>query len=166
MTTADAAVLREATLGDVEAIMRIERASFPTDAWSDDMMTADVASEHTVYLAVVEPDGTLIGYGGILAPSGSGDADVQTIAMADAARGRGWGRRLMTALWERAAARRARALFLEVRADNPVAQALYLSMGFEQIAVRPGYYKPDNVDALIMRADLLTPPAHHTPGAV
>ena len=34
-----------------------------------------------------------------------------------------------------------------MRADNPVAQALYLSQGFEQIDLRRNYY-PDDVDAL------------------
>ena len=38
-----------------------------------------------------------------------------------------------------------------MRDDNPSAQALYLSLGFEQIAVRPKYYQPDGVDAIIMR---------------
>jgi ribosomal protein S18 acetylase RimI-like enzyme len=42
-------------------------------------------------------------------------------------------------------------VFLEVRADNPNAQALYVSLGFEQIAVRPHYYQPDDVSAHIMR---------------
>ena len=42
-------------------------------------------------------------------------------------------------------------LFLEVRADNPNAQALYESLGFEQLAIRPNYYQPDGVDAIVMR---------------
>ena len=41
--------------------------------------------------------------------------------------------------------------------DNPGAQALYLSLGFEQIAERPGYYQPDNVDALVMRLRIPRP---------
>jgi N6-L-threonylcarbamoyladenine synthase len=45
-------------------------------------------------------------------------------------------------------------MFLEVRADNPVAQALYLSLGFEQIDLRKNYYQPEGIDAVIMRADL------------
>jgi ribosomal-protein-alanine N-acetyltransferase len=41
-----------------------------------------------------------------------------------------------------------------VRADNPRAQRLYLRFGFEQIHVRPRYYR-DGVDALIMRLQLI-----------
>jgi len=44
-----------------------------------------------------------------------------------------------------------REVFLEVRADNPGAQRVYLRLGFEEIGVRRGYYQPDNVDALVMR---------------
>lgn len=153
---------------DLDAIMALERASFPSDAWSATAMASDLASEHTVYLVIegVAGDpaptvgsvddtaaaGQLLGYGGILAPQGSGDADVQTIALDPALRGQGWGRRLMLALAVAAGERRARELFLEVRADNPVAHGLYTRLGFEEIGVRPRYYQPDGVDAVIMRA--------------
>ncbi len=60
----------------------------------------------------------------------------------------------MAALLEEARRRQASEVFLEVRADNPQAQALYVSLGFEQIAVRSRYYQPDGVDAHIMRLDL------------
>ena len=45
-------------------------------------------------------------------------------------------------------------MFLEVRADNPVAQQLYESLGFVQIDLRRAYYQPEGIDAVIMRADL------------
>jgi ribosomal-protein-alanine N-acetyltransferase len=44
-------------------------------------------------------------------------------------------------------------ILLEVRADNPRAQQLYIRFGFEQIHVRKRYYR-DGVDALIMRLQL------------
>ncbi|RLP69331.1 ribosomal-protein-alanine N-acetyltransferase [Mycetocola reblochoni] len=145
--------------------MRIERDSFPRDAWSERAMAADLDSEYTGYLVIAGEDGTVLGYGGVLAPERSGDADIQTIAVADAARGRGWGRLLVSELMALAAGRGARELFLEVREDNPVAQGLYRSLGFEQIAVRPGYYQPEGVDALVMRARLAAPARSGTPVA-
>jgi ribosomal protein S18 acetylase RimI-like enzyme len=60
----------------------------------------------------------------------------------------------MVALLDEARSRDAAEVFLEVRADNPNAQQLYASLGFEQIAVRAQYYQPDGVDAHIMRLDL------------
>lgn len=146
--------LRPATVADVPAIMELERASFPTDAWSEAMMRAEVDSAHGGYLVDVEA-ARLVGYGGVRAVRGSADADVQTIAIAAASRGRGRGRELLRALATLARERGARELFLEVRADNPTAAGLYVSEGFAEIARRPRYYQPDDVDAIVMRLDLV-----------
>jgi ribosomal-protein-alanine N-acetyltransferase len=148
--------LRRATVADLEQIMALETSTFPTDAWSADSMSTELASEHTYYLFAFDPavPDVLAGYGGLLAPQGSGEGDIQTLAVADGARRQGLGRELVTALLAEAAARGAEEVFLEVRADNPNARALYDSMGFEQIAVRAKYYQPDGVDAQIMRVRL------------
>ena len=47
-------------------------------------------------------------------------------------------------------------LFLEVRPSNPVAQGLYRSLGFNEVGVRPGYYKAKNgrEDAIVMALPL------------
>ena len=144
---------RPATLDDLDAIMALERASFPTDAWSDAMMREELASRHSFYV-VVEEAGRLVGYAGLRVARGASDADIQTIAVVDRARRRGLGRTLMLALLNEARAREAREVFLEVRADNPVAQALYASEGFAELGRRPRYYQPDGVDAVVMRLDL------------
>jgi [ribosomal protein S18]-alanine N-acetyltransferase len=156
-------VIRAATAADLDAIMLIERHSFPTDAWSAELMAAELSSPHGRYLVDVEPatgssvQGTgevVVGYGGVRALRGSADSDIQTIALDAAHRGSGRGRALLRALLAEAAARGAHEVFLEVRADNPVAQRLYLSEGFAEIGRRAGYYQPDDVDAVIMRLDL------------
>ncbi|MEJ1229933.1 MAG: ribosomal protein S18-alanine N-acetyltransferase [Galbitalea sp.] len=161
-----AAEIRLATAADLEAIMRIETSTFVTDAWSAETMRAELASPHTHYLVALADDtagvespdeaapGALAGYAGLLAPRNSGDADIQTIAVVPAARRNGLGRRLMVELMTEAAARGARHVFLEVRADNPNARALYESLGFAQIAVRAHYYQPDDVAAVVMRVAL------------
>ncbi len=156
--------VRTATLDDLAAIMDLERASFPTDAWSEAMMAAELASPHGRYLVDVEA-GCLVGYGGVRAVAGAADADIQTIAIAEAARGRGRGRALLRALLSTAHTRGARDLFLEVRADNPTASTLYASEGFVEIARRPRYYQPDDVDALVMRLDLAAWAAAREPQA-
>lgn len=145
--------LRDATPADLDAIMLIERRSFPTDAWSAETMAAELASPHGRYL-VDEHEGTIVGYGGVRALHGSPDADIQTIALDADHRGTGRGRTLLRALLEAAVGRGAREVFLEVRADNPTAEGLYLSEGFEEIGRRPRYYQPDGVDAIVMRRAL------------
>jgi ribosomal-protein-alanine N-acetyltransferase len=143
-------MLRRATADDVPAIMALETAMFPDDAWSTESMAREVAGEHGHYLVALGDDGALDGYAGLLAPDGSGQGDIQTIAVADRARRRGLGRTLMLALLNEARRRGAAEVFLEVRADNPGARALYESLGFVEIAVRPRYYR-GGVDAVIMR---------------
>ena len=148
--------LRRATMADLDSIMGIESTTFGSDAWSKASMRSELANPHTWYLVATDPAEPKVtaGYAGLLAPRSSLQSDIQTIAVAESARRRGLGRTLMLALIAEASARGAGEVFLEVRADNPGAQALYLSLGFEELAVRKNYYQPDGVDAIIMRLAL------------
>jgi ribosomal-protein-alanine acetyltransferase len=146
--------IRAATTDDLDAIMSLETATFDGDAWSVESMRAELASEHGHYLVVDDVERGVIAYAGLLAPRGSGQADIQTIAVLLTERRAGLGRSLMAALIAEARERGATELFLEVRADNPGAESLYRSLGFERLGVRLGYYQPDNVDAIVMKAEL------------
>lgn len=140
---------REAMPEDLDAIMALERSSFAPDDWSSENMLREIESEHTMYVVVFDGE-QLVGYAGVLAPSGSADADIQTIAVSPDHRRSGLGRELMRRLIAHAASTRARAVFLEVRADNPGAQQLYRSLGFGELGVRPRYYR-GGIDALVMK---------------
>lgn len=142
-----------ATSADLDEIMQLEAVSFPSDAWSSAMMADELDSPHSHYL-VLRVSGELAGYAGLRHIKGAADADVQTIAVAEQFRGRGFGRELLRRLMRAADASGARELFLEVREDNLPAQQLYASEGFAEIARRVAYYQPDGVDALIMQAKL------------
>ncbi|WP_307859065.1 ribosomal protein S18-alanine N-acetyltransferase [Desertivibrio insolitus] len=146
--------LRPAASDDLDAIMAIETAVFVNDAWSPAAMRRDLANPSCHYLVAVDESDAVVGYAGLLAAAGTGEGDIQTIAVAPTARRTGLGRRLMTALLDEARRRRVREVFLDVRVDNPNAQALYRSLGFEEIGVRKRYYQPDDVDALVMRLQL------------
>ena len=78
------------------------------------------------------------------------DADIQTIAVAVAHRGRGIGGRLMVTAMAEAQPGGAVELMLEVEADNEPARSLYEHHGFETLARRSSYYGPGR-DALVMR---------------
>ncbi|GGE82557.1 ribosomal protein S18-alanine N-acetyltransferase [Mycetocola zhadangensis] len=145
--------IRRATVADLAHILAIEQTTFGTDAWSEDLLRSELASENTYYI-VATPAGApeiVQGYAGLMVPPRAEEADIQTIAVAAEVRRMGLGRVLVRALLSEARKRGARQVFLEVRADNPGAQALYLELGFEEIAVRPGYYQPDDVDAVVMK---------------
>lgn len=148
--SADTYVVRRATPADLDAMMALETAMFVNDAWSTETMASELTNS-TAYYLVAEADGEVVAYSGVLAPIGSPDSDVQTITVAPAWRRRGIARDLMGRMLAEAVDRGARETFLEVRVDNPGAQALYESLGFEGIATRPRYYMPDGVDALVMR---------------
>jgi ribosomal-protein-alanine acetyltransferase len=146
-------VLRPATADDLAAIMAIETAMFPDDAWSPTTMAAEIAGEHGRFLVAEATDGAIDAYAGLRAVEGNAQADIQTIAVVERARRRGLGRTLVRALVEEAGRRGATEVLLEVRADNPGARALYEALGFVEIAVRPRYY-PRGVDAIIMRLEV------------
>lgn len=137
--------------------MELETGTFGNDAWSSDAMLSDLHNPQCYYLVAerVGFPGEIDGYAGLFAPHGAHEGDIQTIAVAETARRRGVGGALMQSLIVEARARGAAEVFLEVRADNPGPKRLYESLGFAEIAVRVGYYRPDNVDAIVMR--LLVP---------
>jgi ribosomal-protein-alanine N-acetyltransferase len=92
--------------------------------------------------------GDIVGYGGLCT---YGDESwVQNIAVRRDHQGRRLGALLLDDLLAEAARRRSVHVALEVRADNVTAQRLYARRGFEQVAVRRGYYQPSNTDALVM----------------
>ena len=144
--------LRRATIDDIHAIMAIENEVFAADAWSEQSMRAELADKHGYYLVAfppAEPE-RIEAYAGLRAPLREPQADIQTIAVVQSDRRRGLGRVLMLRMIDEARDRGATQVFLEVRADNPGARAMYDSLGFEEIAVRPRYHR-GGIDAVIMR---------------
>ena len=150
-------VIREATLKDLQAIMLIERECFINDAWPEAMMKDELQAAHTYYIVALLED-VVVGYAGLSKLAGSDQADIQTIATSPDKRGLGIGKALMFALTAQANALGAKELFLEVRADNSIAQKLYKVFGFRQIGIRKKYYQPDGVDAFVMKTESLVPP--------
>lgn len=139
---------------DIDAVAALERALFPTDAWSAEQFWGELAQTTRVYLTA-ERVGEVVGYAGafVLAP----DSDLQTIAVDPSTQGAGVGRALLTELMAQVAARGAESMMLEVRADNAAAIAMYGRMGFERISVRSRYYA-DGADAQIWRRRPLRAP--------
>ena len=145
--------LRRAAADDLAALMALENEIYPDDAWSSENMARELTGEHTYYLVAIGDDGEIDAYAGLMAPLGTGQGDIQTVTVAPRARRQGLARTLLQQLIDEARRRGAEELFLEVRADNEGAQALYTELGFEAIAVRKGYYK-GGIDALSMKLAL------------
>lgn len=144
--------LRPMTLADLPAVMAIERAMFPLDAWSEGMMRGELADmPRSRHYVVVLIDDEIVAYAGLAAAADQ--ADVQTIAVLERHQGTGIGGAMLTELLAEARRRGVREMFLEVRADNPRAQAVYRHFEFEEIGTRRRYYD-DGTDAIMMRRKL------------
>ncbi len=144
--------IRDAALADIAAVAALEAELFGSDAWSADIVREELTGERRRYIVLVDESDAIRGYAGVLVVAT--DGDIQTIAVDPALRGAGHGRALMNELLDEADRRGASQVFLEVRADNPPARGLYLSLGFVEIGVRPGYYQPEGVDAIVMQLQL------------
>jgi ribosomal-protein-alanine N-acetyltransferase len=84
---------------------------------------------------------------------------VTTIAVDQTRRGQRIGHRLLLDLIDRAVAKGARWMTLEVRPSNTVALALYRKFGFRDIALRKRYYSDNGEDAVVMWSGNLREPA-------
>jgi ribosomal protein S18 acetylase RimI-like enzyme len=78
----------------------------------------------------------------------AGEAELLRVAVDPAHRGGGLGRRLLEACQQELAEEGLVNLFLEVRASNAAAIALYRACGWKACGLRPRYY-PDGEDAAL-----------------
>jgi ribosomal-protein-alanine N-acetyltransferase len=99
---------------------------------------------------------TLQGF--ILSRLAGDEAEILSVAVASARRGRGLARALLNLHLRRLAGLGARAVFLEVDEDNEPARRLYQRAGFREVGRRPGYYQQGRdkaATALVLRRDLV-----------
>jgi ribosomal-protein-alanine N-acetyltransferase len=142
---------------DLPEVLTIEVASFPLP-WTKEMFENELARRDLSEALVARlPDaGTpppIVGYicGWVVGE----ELHINNIAVNPRWRRRGFAAALLTAALDRGRMRGARCAFLEVRASNVGAQALYRRYGFEPAGIRRGYYSHPVEDAVIMRRDRL-----------
>jgi len=142
--------LRRLQISDLDAIERIERASYPTP-WSRSMFASELAKQGSLSIAAVLPDGQLVGY---LVLSRYVDAwHVMNVAVAPGHRRLGIASALLERLFEDTRGDVERGYTLEVRVSNRGAISLYERFGFVSHGVRRGYYTDNREDAVIMWRD-------------
>ena len=167
--------LREMAAGDLEAVARLESELFGAEAWSRELLAAELAASQGPgadrrYI-VVESDESdddaadraagagphgprLLGYAGLYHAGGLTSADLLTIATVPAARGRGIASLMLTELVATAREVSCPDVLLEVRQSNEAAQRLYARHGFVPIGRRRRYYQAPPEDAVVMRLTL------------
>jgi ribosomal-protein-alanine N-acetyltransferase len=146
--------LSEATPLDAAAIARLHAASF-RQGWSDGEIERLLIDRNIIcHRAMV--DRLLAGF--ILSRRAADEAEILSVAVSSARRGRGTARALLNLHLRRLAGLGARAVFLEVDEDNAPAQRLYRRAGFREVGRRPGYYQQGRdhaTAALVLRRDLV-----------
>jgi [ribosomal protein S18]-alanine N-acetyltransferase len=141
---------RRMTLDDVPAVHVIDMLSFSLP-WPQRSFVFEVSSNPASRAWVAELDGQVVAM--LVLWLIVDEAHIATIATHPDQRRMGIGERLMIEALTSACEQGARRAFLEVRAGNLGAQALYKKYGFVVDGVRPRYYKDNNEDAILMSLD-------------
>jgi len=139
----------EARERDAAAIAILHAASFRR-GWGEDEVHRLLIDRAVVAHRVMIGQ-ALSGF--ILSRRAADEAEILSIAVAPARRGRGLARRLLELHLRRLAGLGARAVFLEVGEQNVPACRLYERAGFRQVGRRQGYYE-GGASALLLRRDL------------
>lgn len=163
-------VMRPMRLEDIPQVVILDRLSFAMP-WSVKTYQFELNNHETSHLVALEAhenapepvhgvrgliqrlrgsnsSGMVAGYGGCWLIAG--EAHISTIAVHPEFRGRGLGEVLLVGMLGRAMHLGGEYSVLEVRENNLTAQALYEKYEYQVIGRRPGYYRDNNEDALLM----------------
>jgi ribosomal-protein-alanine N-acetyltransferase len=153
------AQLEPMTASWLSEVARVEHSAYK-HPWTMGNFSDSLHSGYMAQLltAGTAPSASLIGY--FVAMKGVDETHLLNLTVAPAYQRQGWARVMLDALavWSRG--QNAQWLWLEVRASNAQAKAVYLHCGFREVGLRKGYYpaggtllKPRE-DAIVMSLKL------------
>lgn len=139
------AAIRPMDIDDIPEINQIEQQVTP-HPWRDSQFV-DSHAKHSCLSLIL--NGQIIGYA--IYHVIVDEAEILNIAIAPDFQGKGYGRELLDELVN-TVTKKAKRLFLEVRASNDTAIQLYDSVGFVEICIRANYYQTESgpEDAIMM----------------
>jgi [ribosomal protein S18]-alanine N-acetyltransferase len=147
----------EARPSDAQAIAAIHGVSFQRGWGEDEIYRLLIEKNVVAHRATIGASGRKV-IGFILSRLAAGEAEILSVAIAPAWRGRKLARPLLDLHLRRLAGLGTRAVFLEVGEHNAAATQLYRRAGFREVGKRQGYYQGDGeggATALVMRRDLI-----------
>jgi len=144
------ASIRRMTLEDVPAVHEIDLLSFSLP-WPERSFRYELTENQVSRGWVAEVEGKIAAM--LVLWLIVDEAHIATIAVHPDFRRQGIGEQILLYALRAAHNEGAQRAFLEVRAGNTAAQAMYKKYGFEVVGVRPGYYKDNNEDALLMNLE-------------
>jgi ribosomal-protein-alanine N-acetyltransferase len=148
-------VIRALRWDRAEECATVHAASF-AHPWPTGEIASLLTSANTIGSAALDPSTNRL-RGFAISRLAFDEAEILTIAVDPGWRRRGVGRDLLREHLQRATLAGARALFLEVDAEDVAATALYARFAFVKVGARKGYYpRPDGkpATALVMRRNL------------
>ena len=125
-----------------EQILALLSDVYGLSPWNLEQIEADLKQANTEYFYLYD-DQTLIGF--LALQDLAGELEITQLAVKKAYQGQGLANQLMEFL-----ADRPERIFLEVRASNQVARALYEKHGFLPVGQRKNYYQNPVEDAILM----------------
>jgi len=146
-------VVEAATARDAAQLARLHGASF-AHGWGESEFESMLAERNTLVHRLRLGRKTI---GFAVSRIGADEAEILSIAVYSAYRGRGLSHMLLLTHLGHLAGRGVRTIFLEVEENNQPARRLYDRTGFMVVGRRERYYKQPNgeqLNALLMRRDL------------
>ena len=125
-----------------EEILALLSDVYGLSPWNLEQIEADLKQANTEYFYLYEAQ-ALIGF--LALQDLAGELEITQLAVKKAYQGQGLANQLMGFL-----ADRPERIFLEVRASNQVARALYEKHGFLPVGQRKNYYQNPVEDAILM----------------
>jgi [ribosomal protein S18]-alanine N-acetyltransferase len=136
---------------DLDTVLKIEPTIY-SHPWTHGNFLDSIRAGHHAW--VMTHNQEIIGYAVLMVVLD--EAHLLNLSVATPFQNQGLGRALLTHLMSQAVTLNTQYMFLEVRASNTSAIALYKKVGFEEVSVRRGYYPlgVSREDAIIMRVVL------------
>ena len=131
---------------DIDAVVRMEKEYF-SDSWSENSVKIQVENKKVMVIKFADE---LIGY--CIFMTAADEGEILRIAINHKIRKAGLGKKLLLASISEMEKSGANEIFLEVRASNDSAKALYETVGFSEIGIRKGYYD-NNEDAILYKKE-------------
>ena len=123
-------------MADIDQVAVIEQSA-QHSPWSKEQFISSLSSSHNCYVVVGE--GKILAYA--VTSTALDEAELLNLTVAPSCQRQGVGRALLDWLSE-SFTEKITSFFLEVRASNVGAIALYSEQGFNEVGVRPNYYPP------------------------
>jgi len=159
IATAQGFSITQMTEHDLLEVVEIEETT-GLSRWGWAAYYSELQGQHNHLMLVARVDGSerqdhrhrLAGY--IVARLGANELHINNVAVRDRFRGLGIGLKLLNSILTEGTRSGAGRAYLELRAGNAAALALYEKCGFRVTARRASYYSEPVEDALVMTAQL------------